>query len=384
MLQNPIPDRPLVFFWDNFGPMHNDRCEAVALAQNRPVIGLEMNALSATYDWLPETGAHYDKRTLFSGPSKINRLRRAVALLRAAWKIGRADWFLCHYERPEVFALACALRLTGQNVTVMGCSKFDDIARRAWREAAKALWLLPYGGAIGSGVRSVDYFRFLGVRADRIFSGYNSVSITRMRRLAKTAPAPDGTAYGDRHFSIVARFVTKKNLLVALRAYAIYHANTPTPRPLHLCGSGPLEPVLRAEVTRLHLTERVVFRGFLQSEAIAELLGQSLALILPSVEEQFGNVVIEAQALGVPVILSDACGARDTLVRSGVNGFVFEADNPEGLAFFMGLMAGDEPRWRKMARAATPAAEGGDVARFVDAVGALTAPRSTQAQAAHG
>ena len=50
-----------------------------------------------------------------------------------------------------------------------------------------------------------------------------------------------------------------------------------------------------------------------------------------SSSEQWGLVINEAVACGVPVIVSEAVGARDTLVRNFVNGFVIEGDNLPGL-----------------------------------------------------
>jgi glycosyltransferase involved in cell wall biosynthesis len=96
--------------------------------------------------------------------------------------------------------------------------------------------------------------------------------------------------------------------------------------------------------------------------------------VLPSIEEQFGNVIPEAQAMGLPVILSDNCGGRDLLVRSGVNGFVVESDNPEGLAYFMQLLSEDEGLWRRMCVASQIFVERANSARFADAVEALIAP----------
>jgi glycosyltransferase involved in cell wall biosynthesis len=118
----------------------------------------------------------------------------------------------------------------------------------------------------------------------------------------------------------------------------------------------------------------VHFRGFLQTQEISRAYGTSLALLLPSIEEQFGNVVPEAQAMGLPVILSDNCGSRDVLVRSGVNGFVVEPDNPVGMAFFMKLMSEDESLWRNMCFASQQFVERADTGRFADAVEALLAP----------
>ena len=104
------------------------------------------------------------------------------------------------------------------------------------------------------------------------------------------------------------------------------------------------------------------------TDGVARILATTLALILPSVEEQFGNVVIEAQAMGLPVILSDVCGARDHLIRTGVNGFVIEPDNPLGLSFFMTMLSEDEELWRRMATAAAEGADKGDVRQFSVAV----------------
>ncbi len=76
--------------------------------------------------------------------------------------------------------------------------------------------------------------------------------------------------------------------------------------------------------------------------------------------------------MGLPVILSENCGARDQLIRSGVNGFVVEPDNPAGLAYFMSLLDQDESLWRRMSLATEPFAMLGDASLFAQAVVKLT------------
>jgi glycosyltransferase involved in cell wall biosynthesis len=182
--------------------------------------------------------------------------------------------------------------------------------------------------------------------------------------MAGSEPAPRGVPHADRHFTIIARFIAKKNITLALEAYAAYVADHSRRRPhraLYLCGSGELEPALRQKAADLKL-QHVHFCGYLNEEEIARVLGSTLALILPSTEEQHGLVVNEALAMGVPVLLSDNCGARDLLVRSGVNGYVFEPDNAAGLANFMGVLDRDEAEWRRLSlgtRAFLPAADTG-------------------------
>lgn len=367
---------PIIFLWDNFGPLHADRCDAVALAApNREILGLELYGSSDVYEWNTEVGTRFKKTTLF----KHGRPRRQT-LLKALFQFrkmkGRGIWFLCHYDWPEIFLFAIWLRFLGDKVFTMGCSKFDDHPRLAFREWQKSFFLAPYQGAIGSGSRSRDYFRFLGINSAKVVGEYNTVSLARIRLLAGAIPAPDGLCYAERHFTIVARLVSKKNIASALNAYAHYQRLDPNPRDMHICGSGPLEGELRSQAAALGISEKVFFNGFVQTDVIARFLATTLTLILSSTEEQFGNVVIEAQSMGLPVILSSNCGARDNLVRSGVNGFVVEPDNPEGMAWFMAQLAMNEDLWAKMCKSTTEFAKLSDVAAFANGALYLSGSRS--------
>lgn len=355
-----------VLFWENFGPTHVDRIEAVREAvPGSAVVALEFRSRSTVYSWTP-AGGDVTRQTLFTGPEPglVGRIWR---LLQAARRIGRGHYFLCHYDWLEVFVLACVLRLTGSKPIAMFDAKFDDRPRAAWREWLKSLALLPYCGAITPAGRSASYARFLGLGADAIRTGYDVVSVDRLRADARLNDR-DPQSHDERYFICVARLVPKKNHVTLLEAYAKYAGETARPRHLHICGSGELEHLLRAHVHRCGLSRLVRFHGFVEGSKLARLLAGGLALVLPSVEEQFGLVVAEALALGVPVIVSDRCGARDGLVRSGVNGFVVEADNPVGLARFMSMLDRDAALWSDLSQGAVAQAGLGDVGRFVEAV----------------
>jgi len=370
----------LVFVWDNFGPLHADRCNAVAkkFAGEHDVIGLELAGKSKVYGWVPEAGISFRKITIDPSRSfeEIPFSQRFSKALSACRGMGRDSWFFfCHYQDPAIFCTAVLLRALSRRVFTMGCSKFDDYPRKLRREFLKALLYMPYGGAIASGVRSSDYMRFMGFAGDRVYSGYNTVSLDRIRQLAGSPAAPDGASFHDRHFTVVARLVSKKNIGMLLHAMKAYARQVPNPRALEILGSGPLESALRSQVRELGIEHLVHFRGFLQTSDVSKVYARSLALLLPSIEEQFGNVIPEAQAMGLPVIVSENCGGRDMLVRSGVNGFVIEPDNPRGLAFFMGLLSEGEALWRKMCHNSQSFVEHGDSARFAEAVEALIRPR---------
>jgi glycosyltransferase involved in cell wall biosynthesis len=370
----------LVFVWDNFGPLHADRCNAVAkrFAGTHEVIGFELAGHSKVYDWLPLNRDLFRKVTLAPDQSweDIPFTKRFGRTLAACLHLEHGSrYFFCHYQDPAIFLVALSLRALGRRVCTMGCSKFDDYPRRVPRELMKSLMYWPYNGVITSGIRSRDYMHFMGFRPDATQTGYNSVSLERIREQANVPIAPEGVPFRERHFTIVARLVAKKNISMALKAMKLYAEQVPNPRPLHIFGNGPLESELRQQARDNGISELVHFRGFLQTESISKAYANSLALLLPSTEEQFGNVIPEAQAMGLPLIVSDNCGGRDLLVRSGMNGFVAEPDNAEGWALFMRLLSEDESLWRKMCLNSQFFIERADSPRFAEAVEALIAPK---------
>ena len=88
-----------------------------------------------------------------------------------------------------------------------------------------------------------------------------------------------------------------------------------------------------------------VFTGYLAGEALATAYASADIFVFPSTTDTFGNVILEAQACGLPVIVSDVGGPRE-LVENGVNGFVTKAHDADA---FRAMRS--EP-WRTDARAA--------------------------------
>src|ERR1051326_992238 len=105
-----MPDG-LAFVWENFGPTHADRCEAVArfFSGNRAVIGVELAGTSHTYDWQPDARASFQKVTLFPGTTidRVNLFARILRTVRAC--LSARDIFFCHYEHGATFVPACLL-----------------------------------------------------------------------------------------------------------------------------------------------------------------------------------------------------------------------------------------------------------------------------------
>ena len=368
-----LPQVAILF--SQFAAYHVDRVEAAArrLAGRAEVLAVEYATASQAYAWEPaqrlEAARHV---TLFPGKTYEDIGQRD--LHRAAMAALETADIVCvgvPYSEKHMIALSWRLAAKGKRMVLMTESKFDDHPRKLMREQAKAKLLSPYRAAIVGGPRQRDYMRFLGFGKKPILPGYDTVSCERIRRQAGVPSRP----WQKRDFLYVGRFVEKKNLPVLLAAYARYRALSPVPpRRLILVGDGELASALQKEAG-----EGVVFTGFLRAEDVARRMGNALALCLVSTIEQWGLVVNEAAAVGVPSIVSSPVGARDVLVRSGVNGFVVEPHSVEGIAQAMLALAAREEEWRQHSKAASARAFLGDSERFADAIEALVFSESATA-----
>lgn len=95
---------------------------------------------------------------------------------------------------------------------------------------------------------------------------------------------------------------------------------------LAVIGDGPYREEMEAALAGLP----VRFTGYLQGETLQQAYASSDLFVFPSATDTFGNVVLEAQASGLPVIVSDAGGPRELMV-DGTTGLVFRAGQEEEL-----------------------------------------------------
>ncbi|MGJ8593515.1 MAG: glycosyltransferase family 4 protein [Aquaticitalea sp.] len=98
-----------------------------------------------------------------------------------------------------------------------------------------------------------------------------------------------------------------------------------------IIGSGPAEEALKFAVYQLKLQKEVIFLGKLKPEEVKVQLGMSKVYIQYSVQEGFCNAVLEAQAMGLLCMVSNAEGLAENVLDQ-VTGFVVQKRNPMELA----------------------------------------------------
>lgn len=133
------------------------------------------------------------------------------------------------------------------------------------------------------------------------------------------------------HFVFLGRLEGWKGVDLLLEAFAPVAAQTDA--VLEIIGDGEMQGELEAQTARLKLDSRVLFGGWLSQEECARKLQQADVLVLPSLREPGGSVVMEAMAVGLPVIATNWGGPADYL--DSTCGILVEPASKEG--FIKGL-----------------------------------------------
>jgi glycosyltransferase involved in cell wall biosynthesis len=169
---------------------------------------------------------------------------------------------------------------------------------------------------------------------------YNPLEIKSVRSMG-AQPLPEAVnAWYERPTVIgVGRLVQEKRIDRLIRAFAIAIGDG-LDANLILLGQGPLQVRLQEFAKVLGISSRVFFAGF-QSNPYPYMKSASV-LVLSSASEGFGMALLEAMALGTPVISTDCPGGPRELLQDGRNGILTPSDDPDAMAAAIATMVRDD------------------------------------------
>lgn len=161
-----------------------------------------------------------------------------------------------------------------------------------------------------------------GVRGDRIRVVENFLAPSRIAAFPRRPAFERG---GARRIVVVSRIDPIKR--VDLLLDALDRSSALDDVSVRVLGNGWDVERLRERAARAH--PNVTFVGF--TDNVAEELREADVLCHTCPEEPFGLAILEAMAVGLPVVVPDAGGAG-SLVEHGVSGYRFRRDDPDSLA----------------------------------------------------
>lgn len=274
-------------------------------------------------------------------------------LLGGAWPI------------PTIFLLSLLVPLRSRNVQILFWSESTLDDRRSLSSgiglAFKRWAYRRYTGFVVPGQKAARYVHDLvGVTMPTLhLSNYVDEKLYRDRvRRLRDDESTLRQHYGLGKDNVVllwpARLVPVKGILNFLAAIVGFDAD---PYTILLAGEGPQRAEIEAWQAETGF-DRLCLLGHCQQRAMLELYALADALLLPSLSEPFGMVVVEGLWAGLPVLVSDRVGVWPEAVEPGRNGWVVDSAQPEQMRMaFAQVVALGREGLRQMGRASLALAE---------------------------
>lgn len=275
-------------------------------------------------------------------PTLLTRLRRTLRLLRPSV-------VHTHLLHADLHGIPAA-RLAG--VPVVITSRHNDNAfrrRSVFRQLNRALW-----ASVDAGIAISEAIRRFAVEVEgappaKVRTIHYGIALERLQPAdlaalrdsvrAELRATPDDLLVG-----IACRLIEQKGVQYGIRAFASLR-NRFTAARLIIVGDGPLRAALEAEARACGAADRVHFLGWRSD--VPRLLAGFDVLLVPSLWEGFGLVVLEAMSRRVPVIASRV-SALPEIVSDGETGLLVPPCDPDALAQALALLLSDYALRRHM------------------------------------
>lgn len=343
-----------VIVWAQYGPYHLARLGALQGSQvKRRYLGLEIASRTTTYAW--ERSTQLPIQTLYPDAvaesiSALQAYRRALTFfLRNRVEVV----FVPSYWPEASLGVLLAARHAGAAVVMMNDSHRQTAQVGGMKLRLKISLVKLFHAGLIAGKPQKEYFEELGMPPECLFDGYDAVDNAFFERASAECRMREEDlrrryALPESYYLNIGRMEEKKNLMLLIRAYAQCPPKPGSPR-LVFVGSGALEKQLQDECVKLGLSYAdlrgrphegearpveadVYFYGFRQAAELPVFYSLATAFVLPSNREEWGLVVNEAMASGLPVLVSKVAGCARDLVHEGENGFLFDPESVEDLA----------------------------------------------------
>ena len=209
---------------------------------------------------------------------------------------------------------------------------FEVWSESYWREYLGGL-----GGRVGAlvqrlcaGVRQ-RAFCYSDLHARRLREEGLRGEVTVLRGLYAGPAEPVRAEPAERVVLFAGRLIPEKRAPLAVEAMALA-AERIDGLTGEVLGDGPEREAVREAIAE-HGPQIVSARGFTSAETVAREMRRALCLLLPTVREGYGLVVVEAAAHGTPsIVVAGPDNAAVELIEPGVNGFVCASSDPRAIA----------------------------------------------------
>ena len=168
-----------------------------------------------------------------------------------------------------------------------------------------------------------EYARRLGFDESRIFTDMYCADVAPFHAVFRNQKKENNGVY-PRQFFFVGRFLELKGIRELCTAFVELKAEESSDWTMLMVGSGPLEKEIPDH-------EAITINNFVQPDQLAAFYRDAGVFVLPSHRDAWGVVIHESAAAGLPLIVSEACGAHPAFLKDGYNGYIHKPGNKDDL-----------------------------------------------------
>jgi len=173
---------------------------------------------------------------------------------------------------------------------------------------------------------------------------YNGINIDYFR--------PGAIARENKNFTLLcaSRLSRRKGFNYAIDAFSKIHEKYPDARLVVAGGEGNAEQELKQQVEDLKLENKITFTGFVTPNTeFLKYYNAADVFVFPSANEGMSNSMLEAMASGLAIIMTPTGGANE-LVKDGINGYIINFKDSDGIAQKLEKLIDDPELCRNMGR----------------------------------
>ena len=348
----------------NIGPYHNSRFESLTNSKIKISV-FETRPQSREYLWSLSDNYKYDvykfPTSSFSEKDIPNKeidlfYKRLIPSIQpdAIVSIGWADK---SYQRLLLFGNIYKIPVVIVSDSIINTEKHNK--RLFIKEFIKKIILKGYSSAFVAGTESKDYLVKLGFNERKIFAPWDVVDNDFYKNHVSEYKITK-----ENYFLCVSRLLERKNLLNLIKSFEHYQKNGGR-WGLKIIGSGDQYTKLIQESEIISNKNKFEILNWLQIDELVNYYKSASAFILPSYFDNWGLVVNEAIASGLPCIVSKNCGCAKDLIVHNVSGLIFDPYDVKELSLFMQIIENkDKNEIKKMIEIANLNLENYDLNSF--------------------
>ena len=226
-------------------------------------------------------------------------------------------------------------------------SEHTERSRGRLRSLLRPMLLRHADAVLVNGASGQRYVSSLGVPDDRIVRVPYTIEVSAFRSTSARPAASDVA-----RLLFTGMLVERKGLLPFLSVLCAWAADHPDRAvEFTIVGDGPLKPAIEQVKTPLNLTLHL--QSTVSYDRLPPLYQAAQLYVLPTLADEWGVVVNEAMAAGLPVLGSRHSQAVEELVTDGETGWMFTPDDPRTVYQAIDRALSSSPdTWRRMSEAA--------------------------------